>query len=136
MNVVAHEIAHSWSGNLVTSRDFRHFWLNEGFTVKLERRIIRDVYGNEKEGLDAHVGLETLNNYIRKMGSDHPYTCLVQELKEGQDPDDTFSCVPYEKGYAFLSYLEHLINQEKGDKDDKYSFDGRSGNTIVTKWRD
>ena len=122
VNVVAHEIAHSWAGNLVTSRDFRHFWLNEGFTVKLERRILRDVYGKEREGLDAHGGLEDLNKYIAKMGEDHPYTCLVTSLKEGGDPDDNFSIVPYEKGFCLLSYLEYLID---GDKEScgGYNFD-------------
>ncbi len=122
VNVVAHEIAHSWAGNLVTSRDFRHFWLNEGFTVKLERRILRDVYGKEREGLDAHGGLEDLNKYIAKMGEDHPYTCLVTTLKEGGDPDDNFSIVPYEKGFCLLSYLEHIIDKENNRPED-YNFD-------------
>lgn len=116
-SVVIHEIAHSWSGNLVTARDFRHFWLNEGMTVKLERRILREAYGKEREGLDAHMGRTSLQNYIRVRGEDHPHTCLVVDLKDGQDPDDTFSCVPYEKGYNFLCYLEHLIVKEGGEQD-------------------
>lgn len=122
VNVVAHEIAHSWAGNLVTSRDFRHFWLNEGFTVKLERRILRELFGREREGLDSHGGLQGLNNYISRMGSDHPYTRLVTDLKEGDDPDDSFSTVPYEKGYFFLSYLEYKVEQDS-DCSSTYTFD-------------
>ncbi len=105
----------------MTARNFTHYWLNEGFTVKLERRILRDLYGKEREGLDAHRGRKALDSFIETVGEEHPYTCLVPKLKDGEDPDDVFSCVPYEKGYNFLLYIEHLM-QEEGMPED--AFDG------------
>ncbi|XP_067683113.1 leukotriene A-4 hydrolase-like isoform X1 [Haliotis asinina] len=109
-NVVAHEIAHSWTGNLVTNKTFEHFWLNEGHTVFLERKVQSALFDGDKtqmmefsgsEGLkDLQYGVKTLNN--------GPYTCLVVDLK-GVDPDDAFSSVPYEKGFTLLFYLETLL---------------------------
>lgn len=109
MNVVVHEIAHSWAGNLVSCQDCCHFWLNEGFTVKLERRILTKLYSSGVEGLDAIAGRQTLDSYIASVGENHKTTSLVTKLKDGDDPDDYFSCVPYEKGYNFLLWLEHIV---------------------------
>lgn len=112
VSVVVHEIAHSWTGNLVSCQDSRHFWVNEGFTVKLERRILSELYGSGREGLDAVAGLHTLNSFIQSVGETHKTTSLVSPLQDGEDPDDYFSCVSYEKGYNFLSWLEHLVTED------------------------
>lgn len=112
--MVAHEISHSWSGNLVSCQDCRHFWVNEGFTVKLERRILKELYGSGREGLDAVAGRQTLDAFVESVGPDHKYTSLVSKLQDEEDPDDYFSCVPYEKGYNFLSWLEHCVEKETG----------------------
>lgn len=106
----------------MTSRDFKHFWLNEGFTVKLERRILREIYGRGREGLDAYAGRQTMTNYMKAVGEQHPNTRLVVELEDGADPDDAFSIVPYEKGYNFLLYLEDVV---QGGDYNRTDFDGR-----------
>lgn len=107
-NVVAHEIAHSWTGNLVTNKTFEHFWLNEGFTMFLERKIIGCMFGNEMREFHALHGIEDLRYAIETLGADSPLTCLVPRLS-GVHPDEAFSSVPYEKGHTFLYYLEKLL---------------------------
>lgn len=111
VSVVVHEIAHSWTGNLVSCQDCRHFWVNEGFTVKLERRILKELYGAGREGLEAAAGRQTLAAFVYEVGADHKYTSLVSKLQDEEDPDDYFSCVAYEKGYNFLLWLEHCVSK-------------------------
>ncbi|RYH25595.1 hypothetical protein EON65_15425 [archaeon] len=96
-DVIAHEIAHSWTGNLVTNLTWDHFWLNEGWTVWLERKITSKVKDNDEVGrLSAQIGYKHLLDDVKRMGHDNPFTCAVWPLN-GQDPDDAFSSVPYEK---------------------------------------
>ncbi|KDR13370.1 leukotriene A-4 hydrolase [Zootermopsis nevadensis] len=106
-DVVAHEISHSWTGNLVTNRNFEHFWLNEGFTVFLERKILAKLYGEKTRQFSAIGGLKDLKDAIAAIGENSPLTCLVPDLK-GISPDDAFSRVPYEKGHTLLFHLEEL----------------------------
>jgi leukotriene-A4 hydrolase len=95
--VIAHEIAHSWTGNLVTNHVWDHFWLNEGWTVWLERKITSRVKRNNEVGkLSAEIGLIHLNENIEQFGVDNKFTQLVWPLR-GEDPDDAFSSIPYEK---------------------------------------
>eukprot|EP01130_Rhizamoeba_saxonica_P016590 TRINITY_DN7698_c0_g1_i1.p1 TRINITY_DN7698_c0_g1~~TRINITY_DN7698_c0_g1_i1.p1 ORF type:complete len:609 (+),score=146.13 TRINITY_DN7698_c0_g1_i1:517-2343(+) len=108
VNVLAHEIAHSWTGNLVTNRTWEHFWLNEGFTVFVERKIIGKVYGEDNRHLHAALGLHRLHDSIAHYGDDHDFTCLIPNLSS-IDPDDAFSAIPYEKGFNFLWYLENEV---------------------------
>lgn len=114
VNVVIHEICHSWTGNLVSCQDCTQFWINEGFTVKLERRIIRELYGYDHEGLHAIEGRRTLDSFVQSVGQDHIYTSLVTKIKQGDDPDSYLSCVAYEKGYNFLLLLEQYVEQDYG----------------------
>ncbi|KRT78998.1 Peptidase [Oryctes borbonicus] len=107
-NVVAHEIAHSWTGNLVTNANFEHFWLNEGFTVLIERKIVGRLENAQLQDFEAYDGLQELKDTIKRMGSENPLTKLVVDLK-GIHPDDAFSTVPYEKGQLFLRYLEKTV---------------------------
>eukprot|EP00993_Chasmostoma_nieuportense_P005751 NODE_636_length_1991_cov_12.186695_g589_i0.p1 GENE.NODE_636_length_1991_cov_12.186695_g589_i0~~NODE_636_length_1991_cov_12.186695_g589_i0.p1 ORF type:complete len:631 (-),score=194.54 NODE_636_length_1991_cov_12.186695_g589_i0:97-1929(-) len=107
-NVIAHEIAHSWMGNLVSPLTWEHFWMNEGFTVFLERKIIGAVYGTQQQHLHGVIGRTALENSLQSFGPTHPYTVLNVQLP-GVDPDDAFSSIPYEKGFAFLFYLEGLV---------------------------
>ncbi|CAH0394554.1 unnamed protein product [Bemisia tabaci] len=108
VSVVAHEIAHSWTGNLVTQKNFEHFWLNEGFTMFVERKILGRI-GNEAERqFSALRGLDALRQSVEDLGPTSPFTKLVVDLK-GVDPDDAFSTVPYEKGHTFLFYLESIL---------------------------
>ncbi|RYH13633.1 hypothetical protein EON65_35190 [archaeon] len=95
--VIAHEIAHSWMGNLVTNSTWDHFWLNEGWTVWLERKIVSRVTGDDEVGkLSAQIGYRSLEEDVKRMGSDNIYTSVVWPMN-GQDPDDAYSSVPYEK---------------------------------------
>lgn len=108
-DVIAHEIAHSWTGNLVTNKNFEHFWLNEGFTVFTERKIVGRMRGEPARHFSAIMRFKELKYSICEVqGEDHPYTSLVPDLS-GVDPDDAFSVVPYEKGSTFLWYLEDLV---------------------------
>lgn len=107
-NVIAHEIAHSWTGNLVTNHTWEHFWLNEGWTVWLERKIMSRVKGDEYLKLSAQGGWKVLKDSISQMGADDRFTMLVWPLGH-EDPDEAFSSVPYEKGFNLLNYLEGIV---------------------------
>jgi len=107
-DVIAHEIAHSWFGNLVTNRTFEDFWLNEGFTVFAERKIIGRMHGEPTRQFASICGWKNLSDAINSLGVDSQLTCLTPDLT-GVDPDDAFSTVPYEKGYTFLYYLEEKV---------------------------
>ncbi|XP_035435783.2 leukotriene A-4 hydrolase isoform X3 [Spodoptera frugiperda] len=112
-DVIVHEIMHSWTGNLVTNRNFEHFWLNEGFTVFLERKVgaslINDsVEAKRSRDFQSLLGLQELSEAVSVFGASSPLTNLVVDLN-GIHPDDAFSRVPYEKGSLFLRYLEDQV---------------------------
>ncbi|KAI4134643.1 MAG: hypothetical protein LQ347_001341 [Umbilicaria vellea] len=115
VDVIAHELSHSWSGNLVSNASWEHFWLNEGWTTYLERRIQAAIHGEPHRDFSAIIGWKALSDSIAQFGEDHEFTKLVIDLK-GKDPDDAFSSIPYEKGFTFLYHLEKLLGQEKWDK--------------------
>lgn len=117
VDVIAHELSHSWSGNLVSNASWEHFWLNEGWTTYLERRILAINHGNDDRWRDfsAIIGWSALTDSIQNFGETHEFTKLIVDLK-GKDPDDAFSSVPYEKGFVFLYYLEKLVGKERFDK--------------------
>ncbi|KAJ6006549.1 hypothetical protein N7451_004493 [Penicillium sp. IBT 35674x] len=115
IDVIAHELAHSWSGNLVTNASWEHFWLNEGWTVYLERRILAAIHGEAYRHFSAIIGWKSLTDSVEHFGHDHEFTKLITDLK-GKDPDDAFSSIPYEKGFNFLFYLENLVGKPKFDK--------------------
>ncbi|KAL3321046.1 Leukotriene A-4 hydrolase [Cichlidogyrus casuarinus] len=108
-NVVAHEIAHSWTGNLVTNKDWNHFWLNEGHTVYLERLIIGRLFGEEMRMAHLQSGYKSLVSCIKSV--DPRITKLVLDVD--LHPDDTFSRIPYEKGSLLLYFLETKYGKEK-----------------------
>ncbi|KAK3377953.1 leukotriene A-4 hydrolase [Podospora didyma] len=116
VDVIAHELSHSWSGNLVTSCSWEHFWLNEGWTMYLERRILASIHGgNAHFDFSAIRGWSALEEAIEGYGKDHEFTKLVINHK-GIDPDDAFSTIPYEKGFHFVYYLDRLVGRENFDK--------------------
>lgn len=116
VNVVAHELAHSWTGNLVTNSNAEHFWLNEGFTVFAERRILEALEGREVSELHAALGRHDLEEAIARFAKagTPELTKLRTDLK-GIDPDEAFSVAPYEKGYLFLRALEAALGREPFD---------------------
>ena len=115
VDVVAHELSHSYSGNLVTAATWMDFWLNEGWTTYLERRLQAALHGEPNRDFSSIIGWKALTESIKEFGQEHEFTKLVPEL-EGKDPDDAFSSVPYEKGYTFLSYLEGIVGRQKWNK--------------------
>ncbi len=114
VDVVAHELAHSWTGNLVTNATAEHFWLNEGFTVWAERRILEAIHGEEAATLGWAIGQKALEDSIARFGADSPLTKLRTHLA-GIDPDDAFSSVPYEKGARLVVLLERTVGRATWD---------------------
>lgn len=115
VDVVAHELAHSWTGNLVTNATMDHFWLNEGTTVWAERRIQEALHGEEAAVLGYAIGQKALDAEMERFGAASPLTRLRTELKD-IDPDDAFSSVPYEKGSRLLALIERTAGREKFDR--------------------
>lgn len=113
--LIAHELAHSWSGNLVTNATWNDFWLNEGFTVYLERRIMEELYGKDMGDMLAVLGYQSLQKTLDKLGHDSPDTRLKLDLK-GRNPDDGLTRIAYDKGYFFLRTMEHIYGRAFMDK--------------------
>ncbi|KAK9158137.1 hypothetical protein Scep_004711 [Stephania cephalantha] len=123
--VVAHELAHSWTGNLITNKNNEHFWLNEvcqafvasihGFTTYAERRIIEVVQGPEKAALNIGIGWRGLNSDVERFKDRMEFTKLRNNQEE-VDPDDIYSAIPYEKGFQFLWRIECQIGRPKFDE--------------------
>lgn len=112
--VVAHELAHSWSGNLVTNATWNDFWLNEGFTVYIERRIIERMNGKDFADMQAVLGFKDLKETLDELSKTPDDTRLKQNLLN-RDPDDGMTDVAYEKGYLFLRLIEETAGREKFD---------------------
>ncbi|KAI5462450.1 peptidase family M1-domain-containing protein [Mariannaea sp. PMI_226] len=115
VDVIAHELSHSWSGNLVSNASWEHFWLNEGWTMYLERRIQAGIHGDPEFDFSAIIGWKALEDAVELFGKDHEYTKLIIK-HDGVDPEDVYSTVAYEKGFHFLYYLERLVGRENFDK--------------------
>ena len=115
VSVVAHELAHSWTGNLVTNASAEHFWLNEGFTVFAERRILEALQGREAGALYAALGRRSLDEALERF-KDRPQLTRLRTHLSGVDPDEAFSTIPYEKGYLFLRALENVVGRPEFDR--------------------
>jgi aminopeptidase N len=113
VSLVAHELAHSWSGNLVTNATWSDFWLNEGFTTYIERRIIEAVYGRARAEMEATLARRSLEEEMA--GLEERDEILHVDLK-GRDPDAGFTGVPYEKGALFLRSLEETFGRARFDQ--------------------
>ena len=111
IDVVIHEIAHSWFGNLVTNANWSEFWLNEGFTMYAQRRISIEKYGLAFTCLEARTGRALMEQCI----VDNPpeLTKLRVIIEAGVNPDDTYTETPYEKGYAFVCYLRSKVGSDE-----------------------
>ncbi|WP_316934385.1 hydrolase/aminopeptidase [Hymenobacter sp. AT01-02] len=109
-SLVAHELAHSWSGNLVTNATWNDFWLNEGFTVYFERRIMEKLYGRPYSDMLQVLGYTGLLHTVQELGATSLDTHLHLDLA-GRDPDEGLNEIAYEKGDYLLLTLEHLVGR-------------------------
>jgi leukotriene-A4 hydrolase len=115
VTLIAHELAHSWSGNLVTNATWSDFWLNEGFTTYFEGRIMERVYGAAAAEMSADLGWDTLQEVIKLVGGmKSPDTRLHIDLK-GRNPEDGQNELPYQKGATFLRTIEAAVGRERWD---------------------
>lgn len=114
VSLVAHELAHSWSGNLVTNATWGDSWINEGFTTYFERRIDEAVFGRSFSEMEAHLGHQDMQAALKELGSENPLTKLRLDLTD-LDPDAGHSGIIYDKGYHFLRYMEEQIGRDAWD---------------------
>ena len=139
-SLIAHELAHSWSGNLVTNATWRDFWLNEGFTSYFELRIMEQLYGPERAAMLEHLARQGLAEEMRGFGSDTGETVLHIALG-GRNPDDAMTAVAYDKGAAFLRMLEVAVGRERFDAwlrsyFDRYAFQSMTTAAFLADMRE
>jgi leukotriene-A4 hydrolase len=129
VSLVAHELAHSWSGNLVTNATWSDFWLNEGFTVYIERRILEELYGRARAEMEAALGYRELRDELK---SHRPEDQILRVNLEGRDPDEGATQIPYEKGALFLTQVEQAFGRQRFDAFLKDYFDYFAFRSITT----
>jgi len=127
--LVAHELAHSWSGNLVTNATWNDFWLNEGFTVYFELRIMEALYGKSYSDMLRSLGYQSLVASIKDMKPRDTYLSLDLH---GQNPDDAMNDIAYEKGAHFLTLIEQTAGREKFDAFLKKYFEEHKFQSMTT----
>ena len=109
--VATHEMAHSWTGNEVTCQDWENFWLNEGWTVFIERKVSSQIHGVDFGKVEMLLGNTSMWQDMVGFGLDDTFSSIHPVL-QGRNPDSSFSELPYEKGFQFLYFLESLIGEE------------------------
>lgn len=115
-SLIAHELAHSWSGNLATNATWNDFWLNEGFTVFLERRIMEELYGRDYADMLEVLGYGDLLSTLEELEKEGRIDDTRLKLQlEGRDPDDGMNDIAYEKGYLLLRQLQRWMGREAMD---------------------
>jgi aminopeptidase N len=129
--VLAHELAHSWSGNLVTNATWSDFWLNEGYTTYIENRIVEALYGKEVAEMQVLLGQRELHEFVDDPKTKPEDTVLHIKL-EGRDPDDGMSTIAYDKGANLLRMLEHRFGRPRFDAFLRRYFDSHAFQSITT----
>lgn len=129
INLIAHELAHSWSGNLVTNASWRDLWINEGFTSYVENRIMEALFGTERAVMEQALGYQDLLANLELL---EPNDTILNIDLGTRHPDDVFSQVPYVKGQLFLMYLEEQFGRETFDKFLRQYFDDFAFQSIST----
>lgn len=127
--LVAHELAHSWSGNLVTNATWNDFWLNEGFTVYFELRIMEALYGKSYSDMLTALGHQSLLETVADLAPDDTHLFLNLE---GRNPDDGMNDIAYEKGAHFLMLLEQSVGRERFDTFLKNYFNAHQFTSVST----
>jgi aminopeptidase N len=129
--LVAHELAHSWSGNLVTNATWNDFWLNEGFTSYIENRIMEAVNGEDYATMLRALSAQDLAAEVTDLGADSPDTHLFLDLA-GRNPDDGMNAVAYDKGAALLRLFEETVGRAAWDQFLNDYFESRAFQSIDT----
>jgi leukotriene-A4 hydrolase len=129
--LIAHELAHSWSGNLVTNDSWDSFWLNEGFTSYVENRIVEALYGDERATMEFVLDTRNLRRDFRDLPVDDNLQRLTPRLK-GLDPDEIYTTTAYTKGSWFLKFLERQVGRPALDRFLRGYFDHFAFNSIDT----
>ena len=130
-SLLAHELGHSWSGNLVTNATWDDIWLNEGFTTYVEHRIGEAIFGQKEFEMQNVIIRKELIDNVAEYGDTNPDTRLKVSLT-GRNPDEGISMIPYVKGYAFLRVIENAVGREKFDVFIKNYFDAHAFKSITT----
>ena len=134
VSLIAHELAHSWSGNLVTNATWSDFWLNEGFTVYFENRIMEEIYGVEYARMLEYLGRQGLRSGIEDDlgGYESSETILHLDLV-GRDPDEGMTAIAYDKGAAFLRTIETVVGRDRFDAFLRQYFDAHAFEPMTTE---
>ena len=114
VGLVAHELAHSWSGNLVTNANWADSWLNEGITSYFENRILEALYGTRRASQEAALSFAEVEETLAEKGADHPVTALHLPPEEAT-PEGGESGIVYDKGAAFMRTVETIVGRERFD---------------------
>ena len=131
VSLIAHELAHSWSGNLVTFSSAKHGWLNEGTTSYVENRIVEALYGEEFSDMEWVIARDALKRDIG--GMSEPTQALAIRPGTPLDADDALSQVSYDKGAWFLQFLEERFGREVFDPFLRGYFDHFAFQSITTE---
>ena len=115
VSLIAHELAHSWSGNLATNAVWEDFWLNEGMTTYAEGRIIEELYGKKAAEEHAALGIDAMNKAIAENGGPGGADTRLHLDLKGRHPDEGSSDVAYEKGAEFLRTIEAIVGRDRFD---------------------
>jgi hypothetical protein len=116
VSLMAHELAHSWSGNLVTNGTWSDFWLNEGLTTYVENRIMEALFGSELATMLAVLDRRELDDEIARLGGPSSAGTVLHIDLAGRDPDDGMTQVPYAKGAALFRLLESSVGRDRFDE--------------------
>lgn len=132
VSIICHELAHSWSGNLVTNANWNDFWLNEGFTNYFERRIDEAIFGRKEAEMQEVFARQALDATVEEMGPESKDTHLKTDYT-GRNPDDGTNDIAYEKGFYFLKTIEAAVGRAQFDVFLRGYFDTNAFKSLSTE---